>query len=68
MIRANQIPDEVAFALLDIYTLWLGDTDQARAAIAAALNAWPGMGVRPHTVTTFASCIILPLPQDASDE
>ena len=41
---------------------------EARASIAAALNAWPGMGVRPHTVTTFASCIILPLPQEVSDE
>ena len=67
MIRAEQIPDEVAFALLDIYTLWLGDTDQARAAIAAALNAWPGMEKAWYEGNT-PTAIILPLPQEASDE
>ena len=83
MIRADMIPDEVveatAWAMCDDINgegawdetpfrhrpMW---RSAARASIAAALNAWPGMGVRPHTVTTFASCIILPLPQDASDD
>ena len=65
MIRAEQIPLEVKLRLRNV--LSDGETDEA-VAIAAALNAWPGMGVRPHTVTTFASCIILPLPQEASDE
>ena len=71
MIRADQIPPEVVEAL---HTSLADDAgvlvpkSDCVTAIAAALNAWPGMGVRPHTVTTFASCIILPLPQEASDE
>ena len=61
MIRADQIPDEVAFALLDIYTLWLGDTDQARAAIAAALSAWPSMRVDDTYRWLSDVAIILPM-------
>ncbi len=65
MIRAKQIPDEVAFALLDIYALWLGDTDQARAAIAAALNAWPGVYMKAYTEWTE---VRLPLTENINAE
>ena len=65
MLKPEQIPDEVVEAYVDAF---YGKDMTRKASIAAALNAWPGMGVRPHTVTTFASCIILPLPQEASDE
>ena len=80
MIDANQIPDEVVEAAARKFAFYAGYTwgskgldhdairGEAAMVILSALNAWPGMGVRPHTVTTFASCIILPLPQDASDE
>jgi len=40
---------------------WVLYVDHARAAIAAALNAWPDMEVRP---TFNPSRIILPLPQE----
>lgn len=65
MIRADQIPDEVVFALLDIYTLWLGDTDQARAAIAAALSAWPGVTTTSwFEGSTRKAVLNIPLPQE----
>ena len=69
MVKAEQIPDEVAFALLDIYTLWLGDTNQARAAIAAALNAWPGASEQGEVYGNISErWLELPLPQEVSDE
>jgi hypothetical protein len=72
VIRPEQIPDEVAFALLDIYALWHGDTAQARAAIAAALNAWPGAELDPYPQGTGKKAVVkwyldLPLPQEKSD-
>ncbi len=66
MITAEQIPDEVAFALLDRYALWRGDTDQARAAIAAALAAWPGVEFKMNGV--MRTFYILPLPQETRHE
>lgn len=69
MIRADQIPDEVVDAL------WWDGYDFGgelpaqkmrimRAAIAAALNAWPGSF--PHTFRgpLEGYGFILPLPQD----
>ena len=42
---------------------------QARAAIAAALNAWPGMRLGKYRdVAGSFDRIILPLTQEASDE
>jgi len=82
MIEPKQIPDEVVeaaakaitMALIlavdeDCRALALTDDERAelaRAAIAAALNAWPNAEVvgwyhADHT-------LILPLPQEASDE
>lgn len=78
MIRADQIPDEVVEAAaqaawkLKDQRLWeiLKATqpdwkDKARETIAAIINAWPGMDCRP---TFGPSRIILPLPQEVSDE
>jgi hypothetical protein len=77
MIKPEQIPDEVVEAAV---TAWLEKAsdytrlnESIRAAIAAALAAWPEM----HTAidddedsddppTRLA--IILPLPKDAADE
>jgi hypothetical protein len=44
---------------------------EARAAIAAALNAWPGMGLEYRSDNPRfynGNLVILPLPQEASDE
>ena len=86
MIRADMIPDEVVEAAaraawrLKDQRLWevLKATqpkwrDEARASIAAALNAWPGSEYvyrQPHrrAVSYSSPAIILPLPQEASDE
>lgn len=78
MIRAEMIPDEVvevaARALADDAKLNWDDVPyahnvmrgEARAAIAAAINAWPGAEVvewyhADHT-------LILPLPQEPRDD
>jgi hypothetical protein len=84
-----KIPDEVVEAAArglarynceqwtsDPERFWPHFADQARAALAATLNAWPGM--EPHKVLTVRDNgegydlkqigIILPLPQEARDE
>ena len=62
MIRADMIPDEVVEAFRKA---WMDGNLTARAAIAAAINAWPDAEARP---TFGPSRIILPLPQEVSDE
>lgn len=76
MIKPEHIPDEVAWKLHDkLWSVGGHSVDDVRAAIAAALNAWPEM----KTETTFwsnadgAGCgrhaLSLPLPpQEASDD
>lgn len=80
MTTAKQIPDEVVEAAArglaryncdqwdsDPERFWPHFADQARAAIAAALNAWPGAWderLQHH----IGNHLILPLPQQASDE
>ena len=86
MIRADQIPPEVVEAaarvLCDSYhglpsiadRLWGDFVDDARASIAAALSAWPGVkytgpsggGISQEPLQ--APFIILPLPQEPRDE
>jgi hypothetical protein len=61
MIRAEQIPDEVVEAFRKA---WMDGSLSARAAIAAALSAWPGVDCLP---TFGPSRIILPLPQKEGD-
>ena len=59
MIKPEQIPDEVMLAAREAYMR--GDahiSTNMRAAIAAALNAWPGAFLYPLNKTR----IILPLP------
>ena len=46
-------------------------TDEARAAIAAALEAWPGMSQLAENDSASIremAALILPLPQEASDD
>lgn len=61
MIKPEHVPDEATNALLMALRLRKG----GKEAIAAAINAWPGMECRP---TFGPSRVILPLSQDAGDE
>lgn len=75
MINTAQIPPEVVEAAARVIADANGWRDEqgfkacvpvARAAIAATINAWPGM---THMEPDLANgIIILPLPQQASDE
>lgn len=77
MITADQIPDEVveaaamAFAYHEGYTWGSSGLDHdailetARAAIASALNAWPGAWTpSQYDLSEFLDTIILPLVQE----
>ena len=76
MINPAQIPDEVVeAAALSICrdNGWPDSrasfcTEVARAAIAAALNAWPGMTLHQQDINAEYSYFVLPLPQEASDD
>lgn len=60
-------PWEEVDGMLREYFVW-----QASAAIAASLNAWPGVDYRPGAKVTKTwrdpGKIILPLPQESSDD
>jgi hypothetical protein len=67
MIDPKMIPDEVVERLCEGLSYW--DREATRAALAAALNAWPNLQVdtdwgRPGC----AYKIILPLPKEGADE
>ena len=71
MIKPDHIPDAVADSMREFFHT-RGD---AQKAIAAALNAWPGMTLRRDWGSwggpghkPIAEALILPLPQEASDE
>lgn len=74
MIRAEQIPDEVVEAAARAYAIlneghdewWHLRAERARAAIAAALNAWPDAGIEEYVNRDRG--IFLPLPQEPRDE
>ena len=74
MINPEQIPDEVVkealwaynYASRDCYTT---EEQDIAIAIAAALNAWPGMRLGKYRdVAGDNDRIILPLTQQDSDE
>jgi len=58
------VPDEVVEAFRDAWTQKLN----ARKAIAAALNAWPGKDIVGYGPPFYGIDLILPLPTEASDE
>ena len=73
MIRAEQIPPEVVEAAARALAIaenrnsdewWPFYMRRARASIVAALNAWPMVNLDAVRCGT----IILPLPQEISDE
>jgi hypothetical protein len=63
MIKPEQIPDEVVERLCEGLSYW--DREATRAALAAALNAWPGMVERhfPNDPTRVPG-VFLPLPKE----
>ena len=71
MIKPEQVPKKVVRAA---EKAWEKDTESFRPnakTIAAALNAWPGMLLYPADgldPTINPDRLILPLPQEASDE
>ena len=71
MIKPDQIPDEVVRAAV---VAWLKAESIRPDAqvIAAALNAWPEAkrvkGYFTHDTDHYEPAIILPLPQETSDE
>jgi hypothetical protein len=66
MIRPEQISDEVWHTAMSTYhkTVKKRPGSAWQEAIAAAINAWPGVDFRP---TFGPSRIILPLPQEEGD-
>lgn len=74
MINPAQIPDEVVEAAARAIgeETYVGNKqtlrDAGRAAIAAALNAWPGMTLHQQDINAEYSYFVLPLPQEARDE
>jgi hypothetical protein len=74
MIDPAQIPDEAVEAAARAIgaETYVGNKqtlrDAGRAAIAAALNAWPGMDVERFMPDSGPYTIHLPLPQEARDE
>lgn len=71
MLKAEQVPKEAADALQELISR--GVFISTEEAIAAAINAWPGMEKlyrQPHRLAVDYSHpeIILPLPQEARDD
>ena len=67
MLKADQIPPDAMYAAWKAMNAGMTLND----AIAAALNAWPGVVLYPPDVldnTINPTRIILPLPQEVSDE
>ncbi len=66
MIDQKIIPPEV----VEAYLKHLGDYTNTTyaAAIAAALNAWPGMTLHQQDINAEYSYFVLPLPQEARDD
>jgi hypothetical protein len=70
MIRAEQIPDEVVEAAARAILKETGSFNEARAAIAAALSAWPGATTRGFASSSRPNdynMLILLLPVEASE-
>ena len=65
MIRAEQIPPEAMYAAWKAMNAGLTLND----AIAAALNAWPGVSEQGEVYGNVSErWLELPLPQEVSDE
>jgi hypothetical protein len=69
MIDSKMIPDEVVERLCEGLSYW--DREATRAALAAALNAWPRVTHNP-AIERYGvmqrAYLILPLPKEGADE
>lgn len=73
MIDPAQIPGEVVEAALWAYNYasrdcYTAEEQDIATAIAAALNAWPGMTLHQQDINAEYSYFVLPLPQEARDD
>lgn len=65
MLRPEQVPEAVAY---EVYRRFEMDTErEAAEAIAAAINAWPGV-VKNYSWDASHGRIILPLPQENTND
>ena len=65
MIRADMIPPDAMYAAWKAMNAGMTLND----AIAAALNAWPGVTTTSWFENSVRKAVLnIPLPQDASDE
>ncbi len=63
MLKAEQVPDEVWMTMQSV----IGDhvsVSVQKEAIAAAINAWPGMSTGPNIYGRRDAVMRLPLPQE----
>ena len=70
MIKPEQIPIEAVYAVADI-VMGDNDTDCLREAIAAAINAWPGVYVISPEETPWlkqVSWVKLPMSEKNKNE
>ena len=58
MLKPEQVPNECLIAFRKAH-----ETGGYPEAIAAAINAWPGMDTRPNIYGRQDAILILPLPQ-----
>ena len=71
MIRPDQIPDEVVEVLTMLLLGHSLNNKNVSLAIAAALNAWPGIDIDDEVYGNAPDAgplIILPLPQKDGDK
>ena len=68
MIDPKQIPDEVVLAARDVFMRSQDHiSENIRAAIATALNAWPGAFPWTFNGPLEGTGFVLPLPQKDGD-
>ena len=69
MIKPDQLPDEVVLAARDVFMRSQDHiSENIRAAIAAALNAWPEVERIYRSEDEKLFTILLPLPQKDGDK
>lgn len=76
MIKPEQIPDEALEAAARSIaaiengddSIWDAYIGCAEYAIAAAINAWPGMSMERESHKAKWSSVLLPLPQEKNDD
>lgn len=65
MIKPEQIPDEVIKAFR---IAWMDGSNNTEAAIAAAINAWPGAWKSESFFMFQQDLLMLLLPQENNDD